>query len=437
MLAKLPRLMDVLHASLVRNGEPKGRATIAEANEATALEDLIGKYVKPGKTISVAEIDRRLRDTGFDCSLAEAVELHRGSPIVRPKVLRAQKEAEWQERRRRCFEAVRDLALPTGAFARVVTWLNGDERTLRKHLNRWRDDGVTHVRMVAAVFGRLPGRGGVTIYLSELASNVAGGQHGLDVRTPVGRLLYYALAYTFPETDKQAKRGSALWRTSLLTEAGIARDPVSSFVHTYGLDGDTKTLAAHRDETRDWPLTLLTLREIRNEVRAWQGVAFVVENPTVYAALIGKLTKIDRRFHPTLICTTGVLNLADWELLDALVRNGAHLFYNGDFDKTGLEIALSIFARHPEGASPWRLTPEDYRASVRDDETLDPKTLLRLAPHFPDLVREMATSGKPGDQEKLIDALARDLSAFVLNDGQTPPRRGRDPGVRQAAPAST
>ena len=433
MLAKLPRLMEVLHGSLVRNGAPKGRVKVETQAEADALEDLTGKYVKPGSSISVAEIDRRLRESGFGCSLAEAVELHLDRPIVRPKEVRARQEAEWQARRSRCFQAVRDLGLGAEAFARVVTWLNGDERMLHKHLSRWKDEGIEHVRVVASVFGRLPGRGGHTVYLSELASHVAGGQHALDVRKPAGRLLYYALAYTFPETDRLAKRGSALWRTSLLTEAGVARDPVSSLVHTYGLDGHTPSLRAHRAEGRDWPLTLLNLRDLRDDVRAWQGAAFVVENPTVYAALIERLAKFDRQYHPTLVCTTGVLNLADWELLDALVRNGAHLFYSGDFDKAGLDIAVSILTRYPESASsPWRLTPVDYRSALRQDETLAPETLQRLAMHFPDLVREMAETGKPGDQEKLIAPLARDLHRFIT-EGITPPRRGGESGNSPAA----
>jgi len=423
MLAKLPRLMDVLHASMVRNGEPRGRVRLDSDNESQALADLIGKYVKPGKSIAVADIDVRLRDSGFGCSLAEAIEIHRGQPIVRPKEIRAQKESEWRNRRKRCFDIVRDLDLPTQAFARVVAWLNGDERTLRKHLNRWKDDGVEHVRVVAAVFGRLSLHG-ATLFLSELASRVAGGQHGLDMHTPAGRLLYYALAYTFPETDRQAKRRSALWRTSLLTRAGIARDPVSSLVHTYGLAGDTPSLVSHRAEGRDWPLTLLNLRDLRDHVCAWQGVAFVLENPTVYAALIGQ-------FHPTLICTTGVLNLADWELLNALVRRGAHLFYNGDFDKAGLDITASVLKQYPGAASPWRMAPSDYRSSTREDGTLAPATLQRLAPTFPELVREMSTIGKPGDQEKLIGALARDLQLFIT-EGITPPRVSNDEGTASA-----
>jgi uncharacterized protein (TIGR02679 family) len=418
----LQRFMAALHASYRRNDRPAGQQKVVSYEESGALADLIGKVVKPGKSIKVVEIDRLLREnTRFQCSLHEALELHADQPVVSARRIRALKKAEWEDTYDRCFEVVRDLGLPPEAYARVVTWLHGAKRGLRAHFNRWRDEGFAHVRTVAAVFGRLPGRSGTTVYLSQLAAEVAGGQHGLDTRKPAGRLLYFALAYTFPDTAQQAKHRSALWRTNLLTEAGIARDPVSSFVHTYGLDGETAYLRELRATGYDRPVTLLTLRSIGDDVRAWEGVAFVVENPTVYAALIESLERIDRRYRPTLICTTGNLNLADLSLLDALVRNGAHLYYSGDFDKAGLDIMAGVLTRHPTAASPWRMTPADYLLAMRDDETLDTKSLQRLAVRFPDLVREMVLRGRPGDQEKLIVPLAKDLKRFVM-DGVAPPR---------------
>lgn len=61
-------------------------------------------------------------------------------------------------------------------------------------------------------------------------------------------------------------------------------------------------------------------------------MAFVVENPTVLAALIKHVHQFAPESHPTLICTNGNLKLADKALLDALVQRGAHLFYGGDFE---------------------------------------------------------------------------------------------------------
>ncbi|HEX2204921.1 MAG TPA: TIGR02679 family protein [Longimicrobium sp.] len=435
LMTELGRLAEALQASFERNGRPAGLLKVLAYEESDALAALVGKRVKPGSGIKVAEVDRLLREkTRFHCSLKEALELYAHRPIVTRKERRAARAEAWRGAWSRCFGAVRDLGVGPEAHARVVTWLHGDERGVRSSYRRWGPDGlVGAVRTVAAAFDRLPGRGGEVVYLSELAAEVAGGQHGLDANTPAGRLLYYALAYTFPEAAQQAKRGSALWRTTLLTEAGIARGPVSSLVHAYGLDGDTEYLRGLRAAGLDRPLTLLSLRHLRDDVRAWRGVAFVVENPNVYAPLIDRLRVFDRRYHPTLVCTTGTLNLADWELLDALVRSGAHLFYSGDFDKEGLDAAAKVLARYPEAASPWRLSPADYRIAVQDDAVLDPASLQRLAPRFPELVAEMSARGRAGDQEKLIQVLASDLRLFVTEE-ITPPRRGEPGGRTSASP---
>jgi hypothetical protein len=104
-------------------------------------------------------------------------------------------------------------------------------------------------------------------------------------------------------------------------------------------------------------------------------------------------------------------------MLDALVRSGTRLFYSGDFDPAGLEIAAIVLTRYPGAAHLWRMTPADYRRAVRQDAqaSINPDRLKNLAERFPDLVAEMIAIGRTGDQEKLIDALAGDLVRFTTN----------------------
>jgi uncharacterized protein (TIGR02679 family) len=257
-----------------------------------------------------------------------------------------------------------------------------------------------------------------------LANQVTGDAHGLDVGRPAHALLIRALAFTFPETAAREDRGSAAWKLNLLSAAGIARDPISVRVDTFGLDGDTPYLRELRREGVDRPFTLNTTAEIGGDVRAWRNVAFVVENPTVLAALIKHVRQFVPENHPTLICTNGNLNLADKALLDALVQRGAHLFYGGDFDAKGLEIAALVLGRYPGAASPWRMTVEDYRDALRTEgRPLEPGAVDRAARTFPALAAEIATRRQAAHQEGLLPALTRDLSRFVL-EGVAPLRQG-------------
>jgi uncharacterized protein (TIGR02679 family) len=432
---KFARLLEELHASLVRNGEPKGRVTIQSRDEADALQDLVGKWVEPGRTMAVRDIDQRLREqSAFHCSLAEAIELHRGAPIARPKEERERRIASRERAVRRCFELLPSLGIPVEAYTRVVGWMHATESELRADATRWGEAALLDaIRAVALAFGRLPAPGSAPVYLAELANEVTGDAHGLDAGRPAHALLLRALAFTFPETAAREERGSAAWKLNLLSAAGIARDPISVRVDTFGLDGEGAYLRELRRAGIDRPFTLNTLAEIGEDVRAWRGVAFVVENPTVLAGLIEHVRQWVPDRHPTLVCTNGNLNLADRALLNTLVRRGAHLFYGGDFDAKGLEIAALVLARYPGAASPWRMTVEDYRDALRTEgRALEPGPVDRAARAFPALAAEIAARGQAAHQEGLLPALKRDLSRFVL-EGVTPPRVGDAPGGRSGA----
>lgn len=432
----LARLLDAIEASLSRNdGDPKGRLPVESRDEADTLEDLIGKRVKAGSSVSVREIDRRLREnTVFHCGLAEAVELHRGAPIPRPREERARRVADRERAVRRCFALLPELGISREAFARVVGWMNAGESELRADATRWGEAALLDaVRAVALAFHRLPAAGSPPVYLAELANEVTGDAHGLDAGRPAHALLLRALAFNFPESAGRENRGSAAWKLNLLSVAGIARDPISVRVDTFGLDGDSPYLRELRREGVDRPFTLNSLGEIGGDVRAWRGVAFVVENPTVLAALIKHVRQWVPELHPTLVCTNGNLNLADRALLDALVLRGAHLFYGGDFDAKGLEIAALVLARYPGAASPWRMTVEDYRDALRTEgRALEPGAVDRAGRVFPALAAEIAGRGQAAHQEGLLPELKADVSRFVL-EGVTPARRNEPPGSRSGA----
>jgi uncharacterized protein (TIGR02679 family) len=432
-------LLDALHRSLERHGAPKGVLTIETPDQADALHDLVGRLLRPGGTMRVAEIDRILRErTRFRCSLREALELHLGAPIVWKKEGEERALAARERAISRCFQMLPSLGLSMGAQTRMMTWLHAGESALRADFHRWGEATLLDaVRAVARVFDCMPGSASPPIYLAELANEVTGNAHGLDADRPAGALLLRALEFTFPEAARREERRTVAWRTLLLSEAGIARDPVSVRVDTFGLCGDDEYLRVLRKKGVDRPLTLYSLAELGGDVRAWRDVAFVVENPTVFAALVRHVNAHYRAdHHPTLICTNGNLNTADHQLLRLLTETGVHLFYSGDFDAGGLEIAAAVLDRYAASASPWRMEPEDYRAAVRaGSAALDPAAVQTSARLFPGLVAEMSVLRQAAHHEGLIDSLKADLDRFVLR-GEPPPRRGGDPGTARSVHAA-
>lgn len=427
--AGLAPVLEALHDKLAVYGVPKGSITIETPEASDALEDLIGKRVPPGKGVRVAEVDRLVRERTPFASLEEAVEVYRGAPIVRPKEERERVRAAREKAVRRCFALLPGLGLSPGAFARVVSWLREAEPSLRAACGRWGEDTlVDAVSAVARAFDRMPERNGPIVYLAELATHVARDAHAFDPGQPGHTLLFRALEYHYPATARREKRGSAEWKANLLSEAGIARDPVSVRVDTFGLAGDTAYLQALREAALTRSINLDDFQRIGSTLKAWDGVAFVVENPTVFMALVAWVREffvVEK--HPTLICTNGNLNMADKAVLGALCARGAHLFYAGDFDVRGAQIAADVLERYAGAASPWRMAAADYRDAIGEGcKTFDPAALQRIARHFPDLIAEMSARRQAAHHESLIAKLKEDVQRFVTR-GETPPRGGDGP----------
>ncbi|NLB21375.1 MAG: DUF2399 domain-containing protein, partial [Clostridium sp.] len=97
-----------------------------------------------------------------------------------------------------------------------------------------------------------------------------------------------------------------------------------------------------RDQGEPLALTAYNLKSLHN-VQGTKGKVFVFENPAVFYDLLIRYKKYDIK--PTLICTSGQPALSVLTLLDIMVRNGTLIYYSGDFDPEGLQMADSLKRR--------------------------------------------------------------------------------------------
>lgn len=193
--------------------------------------------------------------------------------------------------------------------------------------------------------------------LAVVAQRYLGDPHALDSGTWAGAAVAEAAAVLSGRpapSNAQATR-DALATVGLLTDAlsapvltvglrGPGASPHPSWLAAMANAGEPVTLTA--SQLRRWPLT-----EPATDVH-------VVENPTVVAAVAG--AAIPR----PVVCTASWPTQAGVLVLDQLRAAGARLHYHGDIDPTGLVLAEHHRTRF--GASPWRLTADDYLDAVPD-----------------------------------------------------------------------
>jgi len=399
----LARLWDVVAERLQRNGlRPSGTLRLhgLDRDERHALAGLIGRPIAHDRaTVDLADLDRRLRDSGVATGLVGAVERVRGPLVDRPGLRRARADAVagvWAAGRR----GLDDVGLGGAPWAEP--WFDDLRRagTLgRVPAARAEREFTVAVRCLKAIPHL---SGDPPCDRRDLASLVTGDAHALDDGSLLGALVLRAAAamVAMPYPSGAAGR-RALWRA-----VGVLTDEVSTTVLTAGLrTSDGSWLDERTDAGWESHLTIRDLRRL--DIRATDdGRVYVCENPRVLEAAV------DAGSRRGLVCTQGQPAVVVKALLRRLAEGGSELRYHGDFDWPGITIANLLVDGYQ--CRPWWFGAADY---------LD--ALARLAPIVAELpvlnglrvesnwdtqlTTEMATAGRAVHEELLLEGLIADL----------------------------
>lgn len=361
---------------------------------ADLLGGMLGRRLRAGRwQLPLADLDAALRRSPVASSLADVVTKLGGPLRNRP----AEREAA-SGRRQEAEESWAAL-------------LAAAELTGEPWVPRWtaglRADGLlgsTSLDALAAAVEAvaLSLREPAPRTLGELAALVAGDAHALDAGRRAGSVALRGLA---------AERGepppaTADERTRLWGQAGVRTDDVSGTVLVLGWrpPGTSRWAGMMRERAELGLVTHVTLRELRTA--AGPSIASGVrvhacENPQVVQATA------DRGTPGPLICLQGNPSAAGTMLVERLLTDGAQLRYHGDFDWPGLAIAGRVLAR---GATPWRLTAEDYVAALPAGAGVPLTGEAVPTPWDPGLNAALQEHGRAVHEEAVLSVLLADLA---------------------------
>lgn len=262
-------------------------------------------------------------------------------------------------------------------------------------------DGINNLPVNSDKRLRLP------IFASEITKN----PHSFDESSTCGQIFIYALMYCFEaEKPKNAEQKSELYYS-----AGILFDELSNFVLLSGLSAYTdgnihQGWEGFYNSKEPLQVSLSNLSKI-DRVVSPTGKVFVFENTGVFSVVMDRTSHINR----SIVCTCGQVKVASLVLLDMLAKEGADIYYSGDFDPEGLRIASRLKNRYGDRLKLWRYEIEDYKTALSNEiiddirlkklENLDCEELISTA----DVLRNM---GYAGYQELLIDSLVNDICEF-------------------------
>jgi Protein of unknown function C-terminus (DUF2399)./Protein of unknown function N-terminus (DUF3323). len=373
-----------------------------------------------------------------------------GFPALRGEPEEAgETDCELQSYRGRIAEWIEGMREETSPGARILRKLFASDPKEARHALRNAVRALLALAEAQARSGSRPERG--PIRLPVLAAQAIGDAHALDWKHPLGRLFWWGLvacfhsretepfaasaAYSDMEADDEdslgrERREPSLSQAQLIREGyrrgGVADDDLSSQAMFFAPGWDLR-----------WEERVLTLRQVETMAGTLRcSAVYAVENPSVFAVLTdaavkryeqtGTKTQAPARAAeelPLLVCVNGQPSAAVVKLLElvlgSLAQDGPQLWYAGDLDVKGLEIANGLQQRFPQRYRPWRMDSVGYiRHSHRGIPLTDTERLRLEAadiPWEPKLGKVIATKGFKLHQELWVDELERDwLSAFSL-----------------------
>ncbi|WDL98628.1 TIGR02679 domain-containing protein [Alicyclobacillus sp. ALC3] len=245
------------------------------------------------------------------------------------------------------------------------------------------------------------------IRLPILAAEVMGDPHGLDTNALAGRLFLWGMLHaqqadggTMQQSELEVGVAARLQRDrddtstgeqdsesgidlssesirSVYERFGVTLDDISSTVYVAGWPGLSITPIA---------LTLFTVSSLDLGILPASGgehsvgiprVVFAVENPSIFGAIIDSARATQRPLPHPIMCPSGQPSIAALRLCDAVCEAGGIIYYSGDMDVKGLQIAENLALRCHGQLRPWRMSAPDYLEGLRDDSPCLSETELR------------------------------------------------------------
>ncbi|WP_288010556.1 TIGR02679 family protein [Kyrpidia sp.] len=426
----LARLWPAARDKFERLGRVAGRIRLTglASDERNAIGALLAAnlYGREEVSLRLADLDRALRETRFGVDLVTCLRLLYGDLHLRPAERAADREAwirfcDWVRR-----TAVRPWL--EGWVDRLCRSRGPGYRTFLECYKTFRASGrCPEWEWAARALSRVPL--GSPVRLPVLAAETAGDPHGLDRDRLAGRVFYWGLVAWAedPQEEELEYEGepdilAPTERTRRLYDrAGVRLDDISSVVWVAGWPGLSDLPAA---------LPLFTLEQVRNIPPVSE--VHVVENPAVFASLYERIRVDDGVPARPLVCPSGQPSAAALKLLDAVAEKG-QIWYSGDFDPQGLQMALALKERYGSRFRPWRLDRETYLSvdhpGLPDITPDEDATLGRLTiPWDLELIPTMRTRRRKVFQEQLLERLAADLESHSPGPAANRPTPPQAPG---------
>lgn len=390
----------------------------ANSSEREALKSLMGRsFDDEIVKFSMKEFESALHETKFkEIALQELLENYFAEKLITNK----NEKQEKSKAKRRFFDVIirelienkieyedgirwieEVLGQKKFGYSLIITEYEKNEDTIRKIIVN-----------VCKAIAYIQFMGEKKIRLAVLGAEITSNPHFFDRGNVAGKLLLYSLSFI----NKYEYPNNAESILELYYMSKIKPDDISSYTTAYGIslyteDGIHESYETFIKKNESYVLTLSNLNKIV-KAECMSNKIFIFENQMVFSHMCERLIGMN----VSMICTSGQMKTASLILIDLLCKAGYTLYYSGDIDPEGIQIADKVIARDSEHIIPWRLSKEDYELSI-SDEKLDELSIKKLEKvqdyRFLEIIDELREQKRAGYQELLIDRMLEDIMKHI------------------------
>lgn len=248
-----------------------------------------------------------------------------------------------------------------------------------------------------------------TCPLAVFSAEVSGNPHFFDRGTTASQLLVHGICFW---KNCNIPVSAYEWR-ELFTNVGLLCDNIASMFHAVGLHLETKegvhpAYEAFCERKEPFVVTSENLKYI-TDAKASGNCVYIVENEMVFLYLTEYIKDKDI----TLLCTSGQLRVAAFQVISLLIKSGVTIYYGGDLDPEGICIADRLWQTYGDVIQMWRMSPKDYWAGI-SQEVLNDVRLAKMEHIKNPLLQQTAkciyVRKKSAYQENLLERLLGDLN---------------------------
>lgn len=361
------RLFKGIKNKYISYGEMKGNVVINNPSlqEREALSGLMKRDYSRNKSISIniSKVQEQLNNTRFSgIDLKELLDNYFKEEVFSKNESKEKYEEELSNFFNEILREYKDTFVYK-FLSDIIESKNNVYYNLKKYYNKDKNLLKEALKDVCKGINNLPKE---NVRIPVFASNVINNPHGFDRKKLTGKIFIIFLSYidNLPIPRNSEELSELYYRNHLLiddvsnmvlcknilgfvekkdeydTESIINRNCEDNSIITYELHKGLEGFFRYNQPVYLTIYNLANISFIRKSEK--YKMVLIVENPAVFMEISEKCQDKDL----PLVCTYGQVKLAAIILLDLLVKAGYKLFYSGDVDPEGIQIADKLKQRY-------------------------------------------------------------------------------------------